>query len=252
MRNIAEPVSRQTKAALNLLIDPHTSSSDYGKAFHKLGRMLAKRLPSEGLGEKVLLVCTSEDADYLARGIVESIKRPKGRRLPPIAFACFWQARFDPVSEGANKKRFEIAPIVKRYEEPIEGDIDSLIVVKSIIATSCVVRHALLDTVNRKRPKRIFVVAPVISRDAPKSLRSEFPKDISELFEFVYFAEDDSPGPDGIVRPGIGGSVYERLPLPKTAGLLVPRIVRERRDRHHANNVTGARPVENALVPGRM
>jgi hypothetical protein len=232
MRNLAGHVSRETIAALDLLVDEKTSPSDYGKAFYRLGQLLAKRLTNAGLGEKVLLVCASEDADFLARGIFESIKRPKGPNASPIAFACFWQARFDPVSEGASRKRFEVAPIIKRYEEPISDEIDSLIVVKSIIATSCVIRHALLDTVGRKHPKKIFVVSPVISRDAPDSLRAEFPKDVAELFQFVYFAEDDTPGRDGIVRPGVGGNVHERLPLPRTEGILVPQIVVERRSQH--------------------
>jgi hypothetical protein len=229
MRNLAGQVSRQARTALNLLIDRNTSPDDYGQAFFRLGKFLAKRLMTAGIGTKVLLVCTSEDADYLARGVFEMIKRLKHSDAAPVAFACFWQARFDPIREGSNKKRFEVAPIIKRYEEPIDDEIDSLIVVKSIIATSCVVRHALLDTIARKHPKKIFVVAPVIARDAPDSLRAEFPRDVAKLFEFIYFAEDDSPDSEGIVHPGIGGSVYERLPLPKTSGLLVPRIVTERR-----------------------
>jgi len=188
------------------------------------------------LGEKVLLVCASEDADFLARGIFEAIDKPSRSRKRPAAFACFWQARFDPVAEGPSKRRFEVAPIIKRYEEPTGTEIDSLIIVKSIIATSCIVRHALLDTIERKHPKKIFVVSPVISRGAPESLRSEFPKSVSKLFEFVYFAEDDAPGKDGIVRPGVGGTVHDRLPLLKTEGITVPKIVIERRNRQERLN----------------
>lgn len=232
MRSLAGHVTRETIAALNSLIDETTSPDDYGKAFFRLGQLLAKRLTSAGLGEKVLLVCASEDADFLARGVFESITGRKRANISTIAFSCLWQARFDPISKGSNRKRFEVAPIIKRYEEAISDEIDSLIVVKSIIATSCVVRHALLDTVGRKHPKKIFVVSPVISKDAPNRLRAEFPKSVADLFQFVYFAEDDTPGQDGIVRPGIGGNVYERLPLARTEGILVPRIVTERRAQH--------------------
>ncbi len=226
-------ISSEAKAALELLADKGTKAAEYGDAFYRLGQYLAKRLKSAGLGRKTLLVCTSEDADFLARGIFESISEPPARRTP-VAFACFWQTRFDPAGDKSNKKRFEVAPIIKRYEEPIDDEIDSLIIVKSIIATSCVVRHALLDTIERKHPKKIFVVAPVISKDAPDRLRAEFPKKVADLFQFVYFAKDGSPDENGMVWPGIGGNIYERLPLPKTDGTLIPRIVTERRQKHEA------------------
>lgn len=238
MRNLAKDISPETLAALNLLINAKTSRRAYGEAFHRLGQLLAMRLPRAELGAKVLLVCTSEDADFLARGLFEAIKPPKQPNGSSLAFACLWQARFDPVSTGLNRKRFEVAPVIKRYEEPIQDDIDSLIVVKSIIATSCVVRHALLDAVERKHPKRIFVVSPVIARGAQDSLRAEFPKKIARLFQFVYFAEDDAPGDDGMVWPGIGGNVHERLPLPKTEGIVMPKIVAKRRDKYEKEAYT--------------
>jgi hypothetical protein len=77
-------------------------------------------------------------------------------------------------------------------------------------------------------------VAPVISRGAQDSLRAEFPKKVSELFQFVYFAEDDSPDENGLVWPGIGGSVYDRLALPESGTALIPQIVMERRRQHEA------------------
>lgn len=233
MRRYVPHISSEAKAALELLADKGTEAAEYGDAFYRLGQYLAKRLKTVGLGRKTMLVCTSEDADFLARGIFESITKQTARRNP-VAFSCLWQTRFDPATEKSNKKRFEVAPITKRYEEQIDDEIDSLIVVKSIIATSCVVRHALLDTVGRKHPKKIFVVAPVISKDAPARLRAEFPKKIADLFQFVYFAKDGSPDENGMVWPGIGGNIYERLPLSKTDGTLIPRIVTERRQKHEA------------------
>ena len=226
-------ISFEAKAALELIADKGTTAAAYGDALYRLGQYLAKRLKVAGLGRKTMLVCTSEDADFLARGIFESISEQSSRRTP-VAFACFWQTRFDPASEKLNKKRFEIAPIIKRYEESTDDEIDSLIVVKSIIATSCVVRHALLDTIGRKHPKKVFVVAPVISEGAPGRLRAEFPKKVSDLFQFVYFAKDGSPDENGMVWPGIGGNIYERLPLLKTDGTLIPKIVTERRRQHEA------------------
>ena len=81
------------------------------------------------------------------------------------------------------------------------------------------------------------MVAPVIARGAQDSLRAEFPKKVADLFHFVYFAEDDSPDENGMVWPGIGGSVFERLALPKTEMVLIPKIVAERRRQRDAEVV---------------
>lgn len=227
-------ISSEAKAALELLVDTGTAPAEYGDGFYRLGQYLAKRLKGADLGRKTLVVCTSEDADFLARGIFESISEQTSRRTP-VAFACFWQARFGPASETSNKKRFEVAPIVKRYEEPTDDEIDSLIIVQSIIATSCVVRHALLDTIERKHPRKIFVVAPVISKDAPDKLRAGSPNHVAALFRCVSFAKDDSPDENGMVGPGIGGSIYERLSLSKTGVTLTPKIVTARGRQYDAN-----------------
>ena len=166
MRRLTPHINPDAKAALDLLADQRTAPDAYREAFYRLGQFLAQRLKRAGLGRKTSFACTSEDADFLARGIFESINKPEGSHGTPVAFACFWQARFDPAREQANKKRFEVAPIVKRYEEPIDDVIDSLIVAKSIIATSCVIRHALLDAIERKHPEEDLCGG---SRDSARS-----------------------------------------------------------------------------------
>ena len=228
MRRIDENVPREAQEALSLLVDKSTGQDAYGAAFKRLGECLAERLPQSELGKKIMLVCTSEDADFLARGLFETLLKQQGSSAKQIAFACFWQKRYKGSSSSAHKNLYDVAPIVKRYEESVDGNLDSLIILKSIIAGSCVVRHAILDTVRRKQPKKVFVVAPVISKTAPASLKAEFPAAISKLFRFVYFAEDGPPDENGMVWPGIGGSVYERLPH-SGEGLRVPAIVAERR-----------------------
>lgn len=90
-------------------------------------------------------------------------------------------------------------------------------------------RHALLDVIGRKQPKRILIAAPVILRGAQERLEEEFPRDISKRFRFFYFAEDDQKDTTGNVLPGIGGSVYERLGIAET---FIPELVKERRARY--------------------
>lgn len=226
MRRLSSRVPMRAKADLGLIADRNTAIGEYRSAFYRLGSSLAERFPLKGLGNNVLLVCTSEDADYLARGILDALT---GRPVPPakIALACFWQTRLTAISAASGREGVDVAPIVRRYEEPTTDSIDSLVIAKSIISSSCVVKHALLDVVGRKRPKRILIAAPVILRGAQARLSQEFPNDTSSKFEFFYFAEDDKKDASGNVLPGIGGSVYQRLGLDPST--LTPSLVTERR-----------------------
>lgn len=227
MRRMANNVTSSAKVDLGLLADRETSISDYRNAFYRLGGSLAERFTRARLGDNVLLVCTSEDADFLARGILESIVK---RQAPKsVALACFWQARFTAVRPAPGREGVDVAPIVRRYEEATIESLDSLIIVKSIISSSCVVKHALLDVVGRKRPKRILIAAPVMLRGAQTRLRDEFPSSISRKFEFFYFAEDNEKDEVGNVLPGIGGSVYQRLGLMEPSKI-TPSLVIERRN----------------------
>lgn len=105
-----------------------------------------------------------------------------------------------------------------------------MIVCKSIIYTSCVVRTNLLYMIEQVQPKRIVIAAPVMFEGAEEKLRREFPTQISGKFEFLYFAVDDEANAQGEVIPGIGGIVYERLGIgnARTKNQYTPEIVWER------------------------
>jgi hypothetical protein len=231
LRRLASKVNPTAKTALGLLVDRQSSVEIYRDAFYRLGVLLGERVGRSRLGKSVMLVCTSEDADFLARGILDFITE-RTSVADHVAFACFWHARLTAIEARDEQPAFDVAPVVKRYEEPSGDSIDSLIIAKSIISSSCVVRHALLDVIGRKRPKRIFIAAPVILRGAQDRLREEFPADIARRFQFFYFAEDDEKDAKGNVSPGIGGSVYERLGIAEQGLGFVPLLVRERRSRY--------------------
>jgi predicted phosphoribosyltransferase len=194
---------------------------------HSLGRVVVESL---GERKKVLLACTVEDADFLAQGLLSELMEGMGPNR--VALACFWN---DRVSFGKNPQT-EIAPIRRRYIEPHGKQLDAVIVVKSIISTACVVRTNLLDLLEETKPRRIIVAAPVLYKDATKSLEQEFPEEIASKFEYLYFAKDSKRTNDGIVHPGIGGQVYKLLGLgnDKEKNHYNPTIVRARR-RHLAS-----------------
>ena len=216
-RTFAPCADEGARNALNTLLENIREPSAYRASMTEIGRQLGRivdrRIP---MGSKCLVVATAEDADYLAAGVIESLRSTRD-----ILAAIFWNNHYQ-----INNSR--IAPVVHRYLQPGYQEADYLVVVKSIISSSCVVRTNILALIEKTSPKKIFVVSPVMYDGAEAALRLEFPPAIADLFEFVYFAVDDCRTPTGEVRPGIGGQVYQLLGLedqPARTGFM-PQLVK--------------------------
>lgn len=67
--------------------------------------------------------------------------------------------------------------------------------------------------------------------NARTELENEFPEEISNRFQYVYFAIDDHIDSNGMVIPGVGGDVYQRLGIGSqdTKNRFTPKFVLERR-----------------------
>lgn len=189
-----------------------------------LGRRVAPELPAQGA---CLVVCTVEDADFLVRGFLEGM----GAAAQRVVLHCFW-------NERRKIGDVEVAPIVRRYiERGVEPGVEpgeniaTLVVIKSIISGACVVRTNLMEVLDHHMPARIFVVAPVIHVDAESKLEREFPAETARRFDYVWLARDEVREADGTIRPGIGGSVYDRLGLGGEAAKNrhYPQLIHERR-----------------------
>ena len=209
-----------------LLVDKKTSSSVYSDALFKLGKKLANQINNKiDSSNKVVFSCTTEDADWLGKGIIDNLAVNQN-----IGLAVFWNLRTQPF----NDNKLTIAPIIKSYIENIEN-CDTLIICKSIIYTSCVVRTNLTYLINKINPKKIIIVAPVIFNKAQEFLSSEFDVSISSKFEYIYFAVDDQVTVNGEVIPGIGGNIYTRLGFvdSEDKNKYIPKLVMERREEHY-------------------
>jgi hypothetical protein len=190
----------------------------------ELGAALDRRL--EGAGH-VIVACTVEDADFLGAGVMAVLgaRRPRTR----LSFACFWNER---TTLGHDPQfRVEQAPILRQYVEPHPKRVRSVVMLKSIISTACVVRTNLLQLLDEVKPETVVVAAPVMHADAKANLEREFPHYISERFSYVYFAKDTDRAPNGNLVPGIGGTVYERLGLggQRAKNRVAPELVTRRR-----------------------
>ena len=193
--------------ALNTLVNKDSSVEAYRSAFQllgiELGRLIGERVSSISPDE-VMMVCASEDADWLAKGVQYGL----GKGRTPIS--VYWNSRSTIYADEYEK--LEISPIVKAYEEPI-SKCRLLIVVKSIISSSCVVKTQLTRLVGKINPEQIAIAAPVMYKDGIPNLRKEFPETIAQKFDFFTFAVDDERSKNNEVIPGIGGMVYARLGL---------------------------------------
>ncbi len=221
-RTYSRYANKEARELLATLARRTTPPLAYREAMLSLGRLLGKRV-DEGLRreKQIALVCGVEDVDFLALGLLTALEAA-GR---DVRLVCFWNARLKL------KRGEEVAPIVRRYAESPGQDTSAVVVVKSIISTACVVRTNLMDFLDHVRPRQILVAAPVLFRGAQKSLEQEFPREVAEKFSYLYFAIDSRRTSEGIVMPGIGGMVYERLGIgtAATKNSYQPKLIRERR-----------------------
>lgn len=210
---------------LNILINKSISSDIYKSTMRNLGESFGNIIVNkiEQNNSTVSLACTVEDADFLAKGIIDVLENNN----ISVTFSCFWNQRFSPFDIDELK----VAPIIKKYQEPTNSEIDYLIIVKSIISGACVVKTNLTNLIEKINPTHIFVVAPVIYSGAENSLKKHFLSEIYNKFEFLYFAQDNERTQQGEVIPGIGGSVYERLGFhgQEEKNKYTPQVVKTRR-----------------------
>lgn len=171
----------------------------------------------------ICVVCTVEDADFLAQGVIDALESAGlGRQVRLI---CLWNERVEI-------RDVSLSPIVKQYREDFSPNGSIFVIVKSIISGACVVKTNLMRALSFAVPERIFVAAPVMLIGAEDRLKDEFPATLADSFEFVHYVTDTIKNGDEVV-PGIGGSVYENLGLgnSKEKNSYLPQIVDSRRKR---------------------
>ena len=122
-RDFTHYAGEREKDALEVLRTPNVAVPAYQQAMRALGRTLGQIIPVDG---QTLVVSTSEDADYLAKGCIESLKA----REVAYKLAVFWNHHYTlPNGES-------IAPILNRYLQPGYRDCTRIILLKSIPAVA--------------------------------------------------------------------------------------------------------------------
>ncbi len=207
----------EAKAALQTLLASTDNPKAYSSAMEALGQFLGElldqRIPSD---RECLLASTAEDADFLSKGIYDRLTQHHVTKA-----AVFWNNHYS-IPGGS------IAPVVHKFLEPGYEAAKILIIAKSVISGSCVVRTNILELIEHIDPEKIFIVSPVMHSKSEAALRADFPSEIANKFEFLTFAVDEDKADDGEVKPGIGGQIYPLLGLkdqPAKTGYM-PDLVR--------------------------
>jgi len=224
-RVLENSVDEKINSLLDKLVDPKTKSKEYAQVMYALGNELGLLLLQkiDASKDKIALASTVEDADFLGKGIIDVLEQ-NGKK---VLLTVFWNKRFKPNEEN----NITVAPIIKEFHDEGYRNVDTLIIIKSIISNSCVVRTNLTKLIEEVNSGQIFIAAPVLLRGAINNLEGEFDDEIVKRFDYLYFAEDDKKNKDGFVDPGIGGDVYKRLGFESQnkKNRFIPQIVRERR-----------------------
>jgi hypothetical protein len=210
----------KAKNLLNMLTDEKISTAGYRDAMFNIGLHLGNiLLESIDIQKKYCVVATVEDADFLAKGIIEAISK----KVAGVYLACLWNER--TIVNGQS-----IAPIYNKFFDKEYETADELIVVKSIIAGSCVVKTNITALYSTVKPSIIHVVAPVMHASSEEKLEKEFSSAISKLFKYTFLAKDSCKTEDGNIFPGIGGNVYTKLGFKSQSykNSTIPDIVADR------------------------
>nr|WP_312295450.1 hypothetical protein [Brevundimonas diminuta] len=220
---MSDDVSVPAREALDVLQNLNSDPTAYRRAMTELGRLLGRLLSEQAFkqGDNVCLAMTVEDADYLGLGALEALETAGLN----VSVVCFWNER----EEAFGLDWAKLAPVTQEYVEPLDG-VDQIVMLKSIISGSCVVRTNLEHLFDDISPSRVHVVAPVMLDGADERLTQEFPRELSERFQYWMFEVDTEREKNGDVVPGIGGEVYGRLGLGDQAAKnkVMPDLVRQR------------------------
>ena len=199
--------STVAKRHLQGLLDSVNKPAKYCEHMTVLGELLASHTLTILLrqsNKETLIISTAEDADFLQLGVATKLHQ----QGITSKLAVFWNNHYQLADHSS------VAPIVHKFIQSGYESAKNIIIVKSVISGSCVVRTNLIEMLSSlPNVENIFILAPVAHKQSEHKLKAEFPTDISQKFKFICFAIDDERSEAGEVIPGIGGSVYELLGL---------------------------------------
>ena len=111
-KNLRFDDDKSTIRLMQTLSQPNISVTSYRKTFYEIGKALGQLLNKKTNGNygNTMLACASEDADWLAHGVLDGISQKE------VSLAVFWNERVTLDS----KTSLEYSPIIKSFVEEIK------------------------------------------------------------------------------------------------------------------------------------
>ena len=139
--------TKKTKEML-IYLTKKITVQEYKISMFWVGMELGKKIISNNPKEKYFyIVSTVEDADFLAKGVMECFKlNNKGFNI-----ACFWNSR-ETTSDNER-----ISPVIRRYIEPYSPPGKAkgqVVILKSLISGACVVKTNIKEIIEKINPKK--------------------------------------------------------------------------------------------------
>lgn len=198
------PSGRSLRYLLDRLNDRSLAPDDYGRTLHDLGTVMGELMARHLVlkGKSVFLTVTVEEMDNLGAGMIEALSRSGAN----VRVACLWLHR----SVVLTPKPIEVARIIQEYVDERPHKVDHLIVLESIIASSCGVRTSIMRLLSDIAPGSIHVVSAIMAREAGEQLEQELSGKMAGPLDYWTLAID---APQNELRDILreGGNPYERL-----------------------------------------
>lgn len=164
-------------------------------ALFQMGQQLATSLCQRLSGNaKCLLVSSAEDADYLGKGVWETLNQTHR-----VKTAVFWN-HYYRLQNGVS-----VAPVVHKFLEQGYQQTNELVVVKPVASGSCLLRTHILEVIEQVQVKHIYILSPVMFSQSERALRKELPDRISRKFRFLTLLCDPPQEGEKVLMEYAGG-----------------------------------------------
>lgn len=190
---------------------------------HKAGFAYGDTVGLDLADAQVCVVCSAQDADHLARGVIESlVAQGHGEK---VRLLCTW-------SESVQAAGFNLHCIVKQYFEPLGPAPTVFLVLSGFWREGSAVLSNLFRALSYTTPQRIVLAGPVMDAQAVSNMLEEMPLALRSSVQRLYCVLNENMTQAERERMlEVETSLYASMgftPL-NAANKYIPALVKERR-----------------------
>lgn len=208
---------------------PHTAAQTQA-VMHNAGFSFGNMLDlDKSDNAQVCVVCSAQDADYLARGVIDSLVEQG--RAERVRLLCTW-------SEPVQAAGLQLNCIIKQYCEPLEPAPTIFVVLSGVWREGSVGLTNLFRALSYTAPQRVVVAGLAVDGHAFASMLDELPPAVRGKVERL--CSQLYPSMTPVEREHLlhaEKSLYASMGFaqPQDAKMCIPALVKERRQRFRQN-----------------